>query len=178
MTETEPWRFVFGFVPWTPVTRHWALGDHPIKVRDADREGLWNGTAVISLVESLDTLGVDSRMVSASQLRWGAENENCITVFVEGERVTNISVTLDLRVPCLKFVSDLTLVANRQDWLVITTDGRIFRPTVRRFLVEMQQSPGMRWIQGSMDAFARRQSTTAQPGLRGAASLTRGATSG
>lgn len=154
------WQFEVGFVPSTALTRLRALSQPPAKIEEADRAGLWTGvTLPDSLVENLDKLSPDSCLLSPSQLRWGDGGASFIDVFVEGGRVTNISVSLDLRMPCLKFVSDLTLVANRFDWLVITTDGRVFRPTVRQFMVEIQHSPAMRWIRGSLDAFALRHPT-------------------
>jgi hypothetical protein len=64
----------------------------------------------------------------------------------------DIRVTVDLREPHLNFIADVALVANQVGWLGITGDGRIFRPSVRRFLAEIHQSPAMRWIRGSMES--------------------------
>lgn len=108
-----------------------------------------------SLLEILDRLFPDSRMVGVSRVRWQNANGSFIEVFLEKDRVANIAVTLDLRVSCLTIVSELTLLANQQQWLAITADGKSFRPTVRRFIVEMQRSPAMRWIRGSLGAVSQ-----------------------
>jgi hypothetical protein len=159
--------FEFGFVPASALTRHMALSQPSTRILEPERTGLWDRIAFPdSLVECLDKLSPDSCLINASQMRWGDGSASFIDVFVEGDRLVNVSVTLDLRASCLKFVSDLTLIANRHDWLVITTDGRVFRPTVRRFLVEIQHSPAMRWIRGSMDSFVRRQLTPRNDELR------------
>jgi hypothetical protein len=156
MMGQQPWQFEFGLIPSTTLTRHWALDDHSRRVREADREGLWNGTSFPSLVAGLDRMGLDSHMVGASLVRWGEGDENFIDVLVEAGRVCEVKVMLDLRVHCLKFISDFTLAANRHQWLVITTEGMVFRPTVRRCIVEIEESAAMRWVRGSMNVVVRR----------------------
>lgn len=161
------WQFEFGFVPSTAATRHWADSHSSTRIPEADREGLWSEMAFPdSLIESLDRVLPDSRMISNSHARWADVNGSFIDVVFEQDRVVSIAVTLDLRVPCLALVSELALAANRQQWLVITTDGRIFRPTVRRFLGEIQQSPATRWIRGSLDSLVRRQAMCTSEELR------------
>ena len=161
------WQLEFGFVPSTAATRHWADSHSTTRILSPERERLWEGAAFPdSLIETLDRLLPDSRMMDASHARWADGNGSFIDLFFEADRVVSIGVTLDLRVPCLTLVSELALVANRQQWLVITCDGRIFRPTVRRFLGEIQQSSAMRWIRGSLDTLVRRHSTHTNEELR------------
>jgi len=161
------WQFQFGFVPSTSVTRHWADSHESIRILSPARERLWEGTAFPnSLVESLESLLPESRMVSDSHACWADGKGSHIDLKFERERVLNITVTLDLRVPCLSLVSDLSLLGNRQQWLAITTDGRVFRPIVRRFLAEIEQSSAMRWIRGSPEALARRHSARTSEELR------------
>jgi hypothetical protein len=151
------WEFEFSFVPSTPTTRRWATTLPQLRASTAEMAGFWeNAAAPVSLVESLDALSPCSSLVNTSQLRWHAENNCFIDVLVDGHRLTNIVVTLDLRAPCLKLVSDLTLLAQRHGWLVAAGDGRIFRPTVRRFIVEIEESQAMRWVRGSIEAFMQR----------------------
>jgi hypothetical protein len=141
------WHYEFGFVPSIAVTRHWAKSPSPTRILSPEREALWEGMAIPdSLVESLDSLLPDFCLISDSHARWGGADGSFIDVRFDREQLVKVDMTLDLRVPCLTLVSELTLLANRQQWLAITTDGRIFRPTVRRFLGEIQQSPAMRWI--------------------------------
>jgi len=160
-TYVTAWQFEFGFLPARAVTTHWMLSQPSKRSLECETAALWNGMPFPnSLIESLDDLSPHSRLIGSSQMRWGDEAANFIDVFVERDRLVNVSVTLDLRVPCIRFVSDLTLIANRHDWLAITANGRIFRPTVRRFMVEIQRSPAMRWVRGSVDSFLLRHSNS------------------
>jgi hypothetical protein len=154
------WKYEFGFVPATAVTCYRADNHPSLRILSPEREGLWEGRFPGPVVfESLDSLLPHSQMIGNSLARRADGKGNFFDLFFERDRVLKIDVTLDLRVPCLTLVSELTLLANRQQWLVITTDGRIFRPTVRRFLGEIQQSPAMRWIRGSLDPLVSRQAT-------------------
>lgn len=128
-----------------------------MRVSTAERVGFWESTAApVSLVESLDALSRYSSLVSTSHLRWHADNNCLIDVLVESHRLTNIVVTLDLRSRYLQLISDLTLLAHRHRWLVAAEDGRIFQPTVRRFIVEIEKSPAMHWVRGSIEALIQR----------------------
>ena|SRR5688572_6153944 len=154
------WQFEFSFVPSTSATRHWATSLPQLRVSTAERVGFWESTAApVSLVESLDALSRCSSLVSTSQLRWHADNNCVIDVLVEGHRLTDIVVTLDLRSPYLQLISDLALLAHRHRWLVAAEDGRIFQPTVRRFIVEIESSPAIHWVRGSIEAFIQRKTS-------------------
>lgn len=161
------WQFEFGFLPSTATTRHWASSHSSTRIPEPEKQGLWKGVDLPpSLVESLDKLLPGSQMISASHARWGDGDGSCIDVFFERDQLMDVAVTLDLRVPFLALVSELALIANQHQWLVIMTDGKIFRPTVRRLLAEIQHSPAMHWVRGSLDAFVRRQSEHRNDELR------------
>ena len=111
-----------------------------------------------SLVESLDSLLPDSLMISTSHARWGRRSGSFIDVRFDRPQLVRIDVSLDLRVPCLTLISELTLLANRQQWLAIMTDGRLFRPTVRRFLGRFSSPRPCGGSGGAPEAFLRRHS--------------------
>jgi len=141
----KPWQFEFGFVPSNAAQRPWAFA---LPARDAlklDVVRQWDDSAFI-----------DSLAGNTPQTRWRDTYGNFVDVRFEEGRLARVSAALDLRDPCLKFVSDLTLVANRLEWLVISAEGQMFRPTVRRFLVEIQRSAAMRWIREAEYQAARR----------------------
>lgn len=131
-----PWQFEFGFVPSIAAKRHWTFDRASMKPA-AGIARSWNDVAfAASLAEP------------ALPARWRDAHGNYVDVRVDGGRLLSISAAIDLRMPYLRFVSDLTLTAIRQEWLATTSDGRMFRPVVRRFLYEIQRSPAMRCVRG------------------------------
>lgn len=131
-----PWQFEFGFVPSIAAKRHWAL----------DRAAVKMGTGVVRTWN--EAAFADSLLELVSPARWRDAHGNYLDVQVDRGRLLSVAAAIDLRMPYLKFVSDLTLTANRQEWLATTSDGRMFRPIVRRFLFEIQRSPAMRCVRG------------------------------
>jgi len=97
-----------------------------------------------SLIESLDAVLPAFRRISASQLRWGDGRSSCVEVATQGELLTNVLVSIDVRASYLTLVAELALVARRYNWLVITGRRQVFPPSVRRFLTEIHQSSAMR----------------------------------
>jgi hypothetical protein len=147
------WRFEFGFVPSTPVTQRLVLANPPVKLSSLERLKFWHGLPVPeSLLESLNSLLLMPQLLCEAKIRWARGCDTYVDLFVERRCMRDIRVTVDLREPHLNFIADVALVANQVGWLGITGDGRIFRPSVRRFLAEIHQSPAMRWIRGSMES--------------------------
>lgn len=151
------WQFEYGFVPETAVTRGWAQSHPAARMLDADRRGLWkNDPLQARLVRILDGLLPKRTALSPSHIRWDSGNASYVDVLVDGEWLVDIAVTIDLRAPYLFLVSELALLANERQWLAISIDGRVFRPTVRRFLVEIRQTLARRRVAVTVDSLARR----------------------
>jgi hypothetical protein len=149
----KPWQFEFRFVPSNAAQRPWAFGRPAREPVESDVMRPWDDVAFI-----------DSLSGNTPRTRWRDPYGHFVDVLFEEGRLAKVSATLDLRDPCLKFVSDLTLVANRLEWLVLSAEGQMFRPTVRRFLVEIQRSPAMRWIrEAGYQAARRRESLLPTP---------------
>ncbi len=154
----EP-HFSFGFVPATAFTRRCAVRHPPAKLSDTDRASAWTGTPFSgSLIESLDKVSSAFLRLGDGHLRWGDRDACFIDVFFEGIQLVNVSVMLNLRAPSLEFVSGVALVANHHQWLAVTADGRVFRPTVRRFMMEIQNTPAFHWACRTRFSFAARRS--------------------
>lgn len=133
----KPWQFAFDFVPSNAAQRPWAFAHPATAEQQPGVVRQWNEAAF-----------VDSLAGGASKTRWRDPYGSFVDVTFSDDRLARVSAMLDLREPCLKFVSDLTLVANRLEWLVVANPGQMFRPTVRRFLVEIQRSTAMQWVRG------------------------------
>lgn len=151
------WQFEYGFVPETETTCRWAQCHPTAKALDVDRSALWKGYPLQArLVERLNRLLPKRTLLSPSRTRWEDGNGSYVDVLVDGEQLVDIAVTIDLRMPCLFFVSELALLANERQWLAMSIDGKIFRPTVRRFLVEIRLALARRRVQMPAEFAARK----------------------
>lgn len=92
-----------------------------------------------SLNKALTGLLPDFRRVSAQQLRWSDGMGSTVDLHVERSLLVNVIVSIDLRMRPLQLIAELALIANKHGWEGITDDGRFFRPSLRRFLQELQR---------------------------------------
>jgi len=110
--------------------------------------------------DGLGKLLPERREVDPRQLRWSdgdvEGSGTFVDAFIDRSQLMYLAVSVDLRRGHLGLVAELALIANRNGWLAVTSGGRFFRPSVRRFLQEIQGSPAMRWVRRAMAVNVRR----------------------
>jgi len=152
------WLFEFGFVPEATIVRGRKFVHPETAITDAEISCVWESARFPdTLIEDLSTRLHQPRMINTHQMRWESGIETYVDVFFQQDRLANVKAALDVRESHLAFVSDVCLVANRHGWLAIMTSGRFFRPCVRRFMAEIQQSSAARWVRGSRESLVQRQ---------------------
>lgn len=145
-----PGKFEFGFVPEAALVRTRAFIHPSTTIPDHERVQSWgDGEFSDLLAEKFSGLLPGPCSVDPGQMRWGSPDGLSIGVFFEREKPIGVTVTIDVRVPYIAFISELSLLANRLQWLVVMPDGRIFRPRVRRFLAEIQHCQANLWVRRS-----------------------------
>lgn len=151
------WQYQFDLAPAAAVARRWPLIHPATRIAEEDRVGLWEGIGIpFSLIQSLNRMQPESRLINEAQIRWGSEQSTHVDVLLQGDRLHGIKVAVDVRTPHLAFLGEIAMLALRHEWLVITLDGRIFQPSARRFLTDIRLSPAKRWACGSVEALVQR----------------------
>jgi len=148
--DVAAWQFHFELAPVAEISRRHGSLRPSTRIEHPDRAGLWAGEIVPdSLLRDLERLCPDTRATLPQHIRFGREQRTVVDVRTRGPRLEQLTVAVDIREPHVEFLGEIALLANRHEWLVISTDGRMFRPSVRRFLAEIKVSSAMRWVRGA-----------------------------
>jgi hypothetical protein len=149
--------YEFGFVPQDAVARGRQFIHPSMTISREERVRLWaDGSFSESLAAQFSGLLPGPDKAESGSLRWGSADGICIDVLLAQERVIEVRLSIRLSVPCIGFLSDFSLLANRMQWVGVMPDGRIFRPCVRRFLAEMRHARTTRWDLGAPGCFPPR----------------------
>lgn len=141
------WQFDLHLLPSRAVTA--THGGVPLTIfrEDFDKGDWWRDVTITPNIKA--QLAKLLRPASSWSPRievWGIEDGDRIDVVGESGHVEDILVRVDVRDLSYKFLMEMTKVARENDWLILTQDNHVLRPSVKEVLRAIHRSDSFRFV--------------------------------
>jgi hypothetical protein len=112
---------------------------------DSSRD-YWRNQRTSEVRTALSALGDGAPTWSPTSHRWGDENETCIELSTEDERIDEIRLRVDLRDAEGRHLREICAAVAQLDCLVVTETAQVIAPTVGEILAAARESAAARYV--------------------------------
>ncbi|MFN3231841.1 MAG: hypothetical protein ACE363_06730 [Alphaproteobacteria bacterium] len=142
------WQYDFHLIPEQGVVAQ--VGHLPIAIQDAEQrlEIYWTSEY---LTEDIAT-EIDRILPAGSSWRsglqiWGSDDGSRIDISYRADRIESVFIRFDLRQPSLKLMMSIVDLARLHEWLILTNEGYLLKPSIKSLLSRIRQSPSFRFVE-------------------------------